>query len=104
MPKGKPKLIQDIKSNNLKLSTPDKKELERVIKNKVPVVVLNLQDIKLLISRVMLQLQKETIDIVNAKAILYATTCYVNAYKESDFEFRLREIENRLGVKVEIGL
>jgi len=79
-------------------------EWQRVNKNKAPVIVLNLQDIKLLISRVMLQLQKETIDIVKAKAILYATTCYVNAYKESDFEVRLMELENKFGVKVEIGV
>lgn len=104
MPRGKPKLIEDIKNNNLKLSTPDKKELERVIKQKTPLVVTSLQDVKLLISRTLLLLQKKKIDITLAKAILYATTCYVNAYKESDFEFRLREIENRLGVKVEIGL
>ena len=53
----------------------------------------------------MLLLQKDEIDIVKAKAILYAITCYVNAYKESDFEVRLRELENKLGLsKLEIDL
>ena len=72
----KPKFIQELKV------TPPTKDIKgavaELVKRKSPIVITDLNDAKVLISRVIYNLQADKkIDIVKAKAILYATGVYI---------------------------
>lgn len=104
MPKGKNKIIQDLKNKELNEGVRiDEKKLRRatteLIKRKTSLVIINLSDAKILISRIILQLQQETIETVKAKSLLYAVSVYISCYRECDFENRLTELEKKLSIE-----
>lgn len=93
----KPKFITDIekgKINNKLL----RKETTAMVKNKNHVIIVTLQDAKILLSKVIYQLQAETIKDVKARSILYAVSIYVSTYKSVDFEERLVTLESELQI------
>jgi len=93
---SKPKHIKELESKPLETDIKIRKEVTALIKKRTPFIVLDLKNAKLLISRIILQLQLDEIEIVKAKAILHAINIYIQAYREADFESRISELEGRV--------
>ena len=96
------KILTELKIKDLKSTPPDvakkTRATEELIKRKTPLVITSLQGAKMLISRVILNLQQDAIPILKAKALMYAISVYISCYKEVDFENRLAELEKKLSI------
>ena len=91
----KPKFITDLEKGK----ADDRKKTTELVKKKNHIIIVNLQDARILLSKVIYQLQAETIKDAKARSILYACSIYVSCYKESEFEKRLEELEEALQIK-----
>ena len=102
MPKGKPKIITDLKDKGLNtdpIPTNDKKEaLRQLIARKTPVLVTDLFDCKLLIAKMLLQVQTDSVDSQKARTIVWICSQYVHCYNVESLEVRMVELEKRLSI------
>ena len=99
MPRGKSRITADLEVTPGAVEPSRRREdiVKKVICKK-PLIVTNLQDAKILISRIVYQLQTGDVDISLAKAILYGTSCYIQCVKEADIEDRIKQLEDKIGV------
>lgn len=61
-----------------------------------PIRVRSIHDAGRLLSRVLMQLQKDEISEAKAKSIGYVCNSYIKAFEMSDLESRLVELEKRV--------
>lgn len=94
---AKPKFIQTLERGSQDLALL-RKETTAMVKKKNHVIIVTLQDAKILLSKVIYKLQEKSIPDSQARSILYAVSIYVSTYKAVDFEDRLERIEAELNI------
>ena len=67
--------------------------IERAIKAKKPIIINTLNDAKILIGKIIYDLQINKIEENRAKTICYALTVCIQIYNACDYEKRLCELE-----------
>jgi hypothetical protein len=96
---AKAKFIKELKSGG----TPkDKKKvgtIEQLVKSKKPIIISEMKDAKILIGKIIYDLQINKIEEKRAKTICYALTVAIQIYRESEFEHRLIELERKAGIQ-----
>jgi len=92
----KTKFIQELKDG----STPKKKigTLEKLVKSRKPIIISELKDAKILISKIIYDLQINKIQEARAKTLCYALTVAIQIYQAVDFEQRLKGLEDKLNI------
>lgn len=81
-----------------------KKKSLQTTKNKhlkesyTPIRVTNLRSAKRLLSRLIYELQRGTIENQTAKDLTYLLVSYVNVFKQYELEKRIDEIEKRVNI------
>lgn len=79
-----------------------KKKFTQLIKNKplsgayTPIKVTNLKSAKRLLSRLIYELQKGTIENQTSKDLCYLLVSYVNVFKSYELEKRIDELEEKV--------
>jgi hypothetical protein len=66
--------------------------------NPAPVIVTDLKTAKRLFSRVLRDVQAGEMDDRTARTLIYGLSEYVRAFRDVDFDTRLTEIEQKLGL------
>ena len=103
MARGKPRILTDIKNKQID-STPipakdnKKKALRELIARKTPIAVTDLFDVKLLIAKMLLQVQKDEVDSGKARTIVWICSQYVQCHNVESLEVRMVELEKRLSI------
>lgn len=93
---AKPKFIKELEEGS-----PPKNNtgtIKKLVKGKTPIIIEDLKDAQILISKIIYDLQVNKIEEARAKTLCYALTVAIQIYRESEFEQRLRELESKLSI------
>ena len=94
---AKAKFIKELQDG----STPKEKigTIKQLVKSKNPIIIEEIKDARILISKIIYDLQINKIEEKRAKTLCYALTVALQIYRESEFEQRLIELERKAGIK-----
>ena len=94
---AKAKFLKELKDG----STPKEKvgNIKQLVKSKNPIIIEELKDAQILISKIIYDLQINRIEEKRAKTLCYALTVAIQIYRESEFEQRLTELERKASME-----
>ena len=90
---SKTRFIKEIKDGSALKKVKGVGTLERAIKAKKPIIINTLNDAKILIGKIIYDLQINKIEENRAKTLCYALTVCIQIYNAVDYEKRLCELE-----------
>jgi len=91
--------ITEIKENK-KTDALERRTTVAEIKAKTNVVIYDLRDARILLSKTILQVQQDKIKDSKARSIAYLTSIYVACYRDSFLEQRILALEHELNIDI----